>query len=144
MMTSSVLTVFPARYSNLSRIQRSISLHINNSQVQPILDGDVDMTVLEHHFYLQAATKEFYTVKRASRLATYPLCSIVIISNRSWGPHFATFAFRRAIFTEGGVRYPDNSIAEDYAFAEHALERGYKIKVLENQDGTVIPRRFTE
>jgi len=72
MMTSSVLTVFPVRFSNLSRNQKSsISLHINTYQVQPILDGDVDMTVLEHHFYLQAATKEFYTVKRASRLDTY-------------------------------------------------------------------------
>jgi len=96
--------------------------HRISSQVQPILDGEVDMTVLEHHLYLLAPKKEFFSVKRAS----------------SWGPHFATFSFRRSIFTEGGIRYPDNSMAEDYAFAELALEMGYKIKTISNVDGKHI------
>lgn len=95
--------------------------HRISAQVQPIINGEADMTVLEHHYYLNAANKEFYTVKRAS----------------SWGPHFATFVYRRSIF-EAGVRYPDNSMAEDYAFAESALEKGYKIKVMTNTDGKHI------
>jgi len=70
------------------------------------------MTVLEHHYYFHLPSKTFYTVRRPS----------------SWGPHFATFAFRRAIF-ESGIRYPDNSMAEDYAFAEFALEAGYQYVV---------------
>lgn len=101
--------------------------HRISSQVQPILSGEADMTVLEHHYYLNAATKEFYTVKRAS----------------SWGPHFATFVYKKSIFTESGVRYPDNSMAEDYAFAESALEKGYKILVLSNTDGKHIYVRHT-
>lgn len=100
--------------------------HRISAQVQPILDGETDMTVLEHHFYLIASSKEFYTVKRAS----------------SWGPHFATFTYKRAIF-ESGIRYPDNSLAEDYAFAEQALEQGYQIKVMANFDGKHIYVRHT-
>jgi len=89
-----------------------------SAQVAPILSGAVDMTVLEHHFYLHVPSQTFYTVKRAS----------------SWGPHFATFVYRKAIF-DSGVRYPDNSMAEDYAFAEIALNRGYTIEVMNNEDG---------
>jgi len=92
--------------------------HRISSQVAPILSGETDMTVLEHHYYFHLPSQTFYTVKRAS----------------SWGPHFATFVYRRSIF-ESGVRYPDNSMAEDYAFAEFALEKGYKILVQNNEDG---------
>jgi len=95
--------------------------HRVSTQVRPILSGETDMTVLEHHYYFHLPTKTFYTVKRPS----------------SWGPHFATFAYRRSIY-ESGVRYPDNSMAEDYAFAEFALERGYSIRVINNEDGKHI------
>jgi len=71
--------------------------------------GEVDITVLEHHYYFFLKTQEFFVVKRAS----------------SWGPHFGTTVFLRSLW-EQGIRYPDNSIAEDYAFAEYALNNGAK------------------
>jgi len=92
--------------------------HRISAQVAPILSGEADMTVLEHHYYFHLPSQTFYTVRRAS----------------SWGPHFATFVYRRAIFASG-IRYPDNSMAEDYAFAEFALNKGYTIKVISNEDG---------
>jgi len=99
------LTFNKVKYSNLADFYY-------NCKVLPILNGEADMTVLEHHYYFHLPSKTFYTVRRPS----------------SWGPHFATFAFRRAIF-ESGIRYPDNSMAEDYAFAEFALEAGYQYVV---------------
>jgi len=95
--------------------------HRVSTQVAPILSGETDMTVLEHHYYFHLPTKTFYTVKRPS----------------SWGPHFATFAYKRSIY-DSGVRYPDNSMAEDYAFAELALDKGYRIRVMNNEDGKHI------
>jgi len=96
-------------------------------QIAPILSGEADMTVLEHHYYLYLPSQSFYIVKRAS----------------TWGPHFATFVYRRSLFSETNIRYPDNSMAEDYAFAERALEMGHKIKVMNNEDGThVYVRHF--
>jgi len=92
--------------------------HRVTQQVAPILRGAVQMTVLEHHLYFHLPSKAFYHVKRAS----------------TWGPHFATFVFSRTLW-EDGIRYPDNSMAEDYAFAEAALRAGYKIDVLNNEDG---------
>eukprot|EP01087_Luapelamoeba_hula_P001153 TRINITY_DN1089_c0_g1_i1.p1 TRINITY_DN1089_c0_g1~~TRINITY_DN1089_c0_g1_i1.p1 ORF type:complete len:360 (-),score=49.11 TRINITY_DN1089_c0_g1_i1:63-1142(-) len=92
--------------------------HRITSQVTPILKGDVHMTVLEHHFYFVATTSTFYRIQRSV----------------SWGPHFGTFAYSRSVF-EAGVRYPDTSLAEDYSFAELALNQGYTIQVLGNTDG---------
>lgn len=93
--------------------------HRISAQVAPIIRGEVDMTVLEHHYYFVLPTQTFLTVRRAS----------------SWGPHFGTFVFRRSLFAVDGIRYPDNSLAEDYAFAEFALNRGATIYVMNNEDG---------
>jgi len=92
--------------------------HRISEQVAPIINGEADMTVLEHHYYFHLPTQTFFTVKRAS----------------SWGPHFATFVYRKSLF-DSGIRYPDTSMAEDYAFAEASLNAGAKIKVLNNEDG---------
>jgi glycosyltransferase involved in cell wall biosynthesis len=112
--------------------------HRISAQVAPIIRGEVDMTVLEHHYYYILPTQSFYIVKRAS----------------TWGPHFGTFVYRKVPPThprtltrdtsllvvdttthdshvcmtqslfDSGLRYPDNSVAEDYAFAEFALNKG--------------------
>jgi len=92
--------------------------HRISEQVAPILSGEADMTVLEHHYYFMSQQRQFYTVKRAS----------------SWGPHFGTFTFRRALW-EAGLEYSDTSLAEDYGFAEAALDHGYMLKILNNEDG---------
>jgi glycosyltransferase involved in cell wall biosynthesis len=92
--------------------------HRISAQVAPIIRGEVDMTVLEHHYYYILPTQSFYIVKRAS----------------SWGPHFGTFVFRKSLF-DSGIRYPDNSMAEDYAFAEFALNKGATVYVMNNEDG---------
>jgi len=92
--------------------------HRVSEQVAPILRGEVDMTVLEHHYYFHLPTQAFYTVKRAS----------------SWGPHFATFVYKKSLFDKG-LRYPETSMAEDYAFAEFALKQGASIRVMSNEDG---------
>jgi len=92
--------------------------HRIREQVTPIINGEADMTVLEHHYYFHLPTKSFYTVKRAS----------------TWGPHFATFVYRKSLF-DNGIRYPETSMAEDYGFAEFALNKGASIRVMNNQDG---------
>lgn len=50
-------------------------------------------------------------------------------------PHFGTIAFSKSVWRDGGVHYPDTSYAEDYGFAERALDQGYKFKTLDNSDG---------
>jgi glycosyltransferase involved in cell wall biosynthesis len=55
--------------------------HRISAQVAPIIRGEVDMTVLEHHYYYILPTQSFYVVKRAA----------------SWGPHFGTFVFRKVL-----------------------------------------------
>jgi glycosyltransferase involved in cell wall biosynthesis len=92
--------------------------HRISAQVAPIIRGEVDMTVLEHHYYYILPTQSFYVVKRAA----------------SWGPHFGTFVYRKSLF-DSGIRYPDNSMAEDYAFAEAALNKGATVYVMNNEDG---------
>jgi glycosyltransferase involved in cell wall biosynthesis len=55
--------------------------HRISAQVAPIIRGEVDMTVLEHHYYYILSTQSFYIIKRAA----------------SWGPHFGTFVYRKVI-----------------------------------------------
>jgi glycosyltransferase involved in cell wall biosynthesis len=87
-------------------------------QVAPIIRGEVDMTVLEHHYYFELMSKQFYVVKRL----------------HSWGPHCGTLAYSKKIFSLG-IRFPFHSIAEDYAFAESALVGGFSMKIIDNGDG---------
>lgn len=89
-----------------------------SDQVAPILAKEVDMTVLEHHFNYVVQERQFYTIQRI----------------RSWGPHFGTLVYRRMLW-DLGLRYADNSLAEDYGFVELALELGFKLKILDNNDG---------
>eukprot|EP01087_Luapelamoeba_hula_P007444 TRINITY_DN1825_c0_g1_i1.p1 TRINITY_DN1825_c0_g1~~TRINITY_DN1825_c0_g1_i1.p1 ORF type:complete len:369 (-),score=62.15 TRINITY_DN1825_c0_g1_i1:73-1179(-) len=100
--------------------------HRITAQVAPILAGEADMTVLEHHVYLFARTREFFNVRRSSK----------------WGPHFGTFTFSRKMW-DSGLRYPDNSLAEDYLYAEQGLKAGYTISVLNNDDGKHVYVRHT-
>jgi len=99
--------------------------HRIREQVTPIINGEADMTVLEHHYYFHLPSKSFFTVKRAS----------------SWGPHFGTFVYRKSLFSSGGIRYPDTSMAEDYAFAESALNQGASIQIVNNEDGKHVYTR---
>lgn len=53
-------------------------------------------------------------------------------------PHFGTLAYRRSVFTHGGVRYADTSLGEDFCFAERALDAGFRHMTVDNTDGTFI------
>ena len=64
-------------------------------QVAPIIQGEVDMTVLEHYYHL-LPTSEFRIAKRSDR----------------WGPHMGTLVYRRDLWEAKGIRYPDNSLGE--------------------------------
>lgn len=99
--------------------------HRISAQVAPIISGEVDITVLEHHYYFHLPSRTFYTLKRAN----------------NWGPHFGTFAYNRRLFDQLGIRYPDNSLGEDYGFYEFALNKGATIKVISNDDGKHVYTR---
>ena len=77
-------------------------------QVAPIAEGRADVTVLDHRWTYFMKEDELYA-KRDS-------------SSKSWGPHFGTLAWRRSLFSEDGIRFPDASKAEDYGFAQFAVE----------------------
>ena len=65
--------------------------------------GSVGITLLEHQ-----AT--YFLGPDSLQLASMPWKAVP-----SWGPHFGTLAYSRALFAEDGVRYFDNSEAEDCA-----------------------------
>jgi hypothetical protein len=49
----------------------------------------------------------------------------------SWGPHFGTLVYRRALLDTPGVGFSDTSEAEDYGFAQSAVQKaGAKLTVL--------------
>ena len=79
------------------------------AQVEPLARGEAAVTVLEHRFTYFMNSDELF-------VAATP-------GGSSWGPHFGTLAWRRDIFSVRGVRFTNTSEAEDYGFAQHAIER---------------------
>ena len=89
------------------------------TQVAPIARGDADVTLLEHELTYFMADDALYR-------ADMPW------SHRpSWGPHFGTLVYRRALLDTPGVGFSDTSEAEDYGFAQSAVQKaGAKLTVL--------------
>ncbi len=56
----------------------------------PIIRDEVDMTILEHHYYFDILARQFYIVKRA----------------QSWGPHCGTLVYRRYLPLKPWFGYP--------------------------------------
>ena len=77
-------------------------------QVAPIAEGRADLTLLEHRWTYFMREDEVYAKRDPS--------------SKSWGPHFGTLAWRRSLFSENGVHFPDTSKAEDYGFAQFAIK----------------------
>ena len=93
------------------------------TQIWPLLQGS-DMTVLEHDTYLYLDT---FTFRKVEGL----------------GPHYGTMVFWKKLF-DSGIRYPDVSIGEDYAFVEYAANNGFNsVKILKNDDGKHVYVRQT-
>jgi len=115
-------------------------------QVRPIVNGDADLTVLEHQATFFLAEPRLYVARMPWK------------SFSSWGPHFGTLAYRRSLWGGGagggsgggagggaggaaggaagggddapvpaGVVFTHNSEAEDYGFAQAAVRRGAKL-----------------
>ena len=84
------------------------------AQVAPIAHGEADVTLLSHRWTYFVGDQSLYEATSAA----------------SWGPHFGTLVYRRKLFARG-VRYPDTSEAEDYGWAQHAVEAaGAKLAVV--------------
>jgi glycosyltransferase involved in cell wall biosynthesis len=84
-------------------------------QAAPILRGDADITGLLNRFLLQLPQRKCWTV-------TGKLHSMMYAGDVPGG----TMVFRRSIW-EGGIRFPDYSLAEDAAFLREALRRGQRL-----------------
>ena len=85
-------------------------------QLRPIVDGTADMVILPHTYTYFMHDDNLFE-------ASTPTAS--------WGPHFGTLVYDRKLYDEASSKYPDNSQAEDYGFAQTAvLEKGARIMVL--------------
>ena len=83
--------------------------------VAPIVRGEADLTCLEHQATFFYGDEAAYTADMPQK------------ATPSWGPHFGTLAYRRALLLPAGdqpaVSFPDTSEAEDYMFAQDAVRR---------------------
>ena len=86
-------------------------------QVTPIARGDADVTVFEHKFTYFIKRDEAFEVDEA----VLP----------SWGPHFGTLVWRRRLFADG-LRFPNTSRAEDYGFAQKAVQVGARLQLVDS------------
>lgn len=93
-------------------------------QVAPILSGAADVTTLAHGMYLYVHGMQFY--------------NWTLGKDGARSPHFGTLVYRRSMWANGGVRYPDTSFGEDYGFAERALDAGFRHATLDNTDGAFV------
>ena len=86
------------------------------AQVQPILDGQADITALNESMFFELDCWRFWRVTPELHRRLFVL-----------DVHGGTLAFRRSFF--GGVcRYPDQSLAEDAAFLQRAVCQGARLK----------------
>ena len=93
-------------------------------QIQPIANGQADITLLEHQFTYFMSPDKLHQ------------------ADKTWGPHFGTLTYKRALFSPAGnqdqpgmgaaIQYPDNSEGEDWTFAQLAVEKGASIQVLDS------------
>jgi O-antigen biosynthesis protein len=94
-------------------------------QLTPILRGDADITGLLNRFLLQLPQRKCWTV-------TGRLHRMMYAGDIPGG----TMVFRRSIW-EGGIRFPDYSLAEDAAFLREAQRRGLRL-VRVDEDGALF------
>eukprot|EP01050_Picozoa_sp_SAG11_P025203 SAG11_NODE_5608_length_1510_cov_1.308292_2_plen_404_part_00 len=87
-------------------------------QLGPIARNEADVTVFEHKFTYFLQKDEAFAVNN------------VVVP--SWGPHFGTLVWRRALFAKQQVRFPNTSRAEDYGFAQDAVRAGAKLALVDS------------
>ena len=98
-------------------------------QVLPLMRGEAEVTVLEHQVTYFMVDDELY-------LADFHWKAVP-----SWGPHFGTLTYWRALW-EKGVHFTDNSEAEDYGFAQQAVEQmGARVVALPSVRPGPLPNR---
>ena len=101
-------------------------------QLEPLATGAADATVLQHtHTYFVERDELFAARTRTASGCAPPGCGMT--ARPDHGPHFGTLAYRRSLHSSsaaapaktnagGGVAFPDTSEAEDYAFAQRAVQ----------------------
>lgn len=89
-------------------------------QVQPILDGDADMTVLSLRYVAWVGS---------NRIDFFDYNSSYVFDG--------SIAFRRSVWG-GEVTYPNASLAEDLYFGDQALRKCACLKILEGVDGVYV------
>jgi glycosyltransferase involved in cell wall biosynthesis len=91
-------------------------------QVAPLADGRADVTALETRWIARLPEGEFWGLSPALHRRMF------------YGDvHAGTLAFRRDLWTDG-VRYPDQSLAEDAQFLHDALARGGRLLRVANEE----------
>lgn len=88
-------------------------------QVEPIARGEAEITLLEHQ-----AT--FFFTSNRTYLAAMPWKNV-----STWGPHFGTLVWTRRLWSERRVHFPNQSEAEDYGWAQRAVQAGARLHVIE-------------
>lgn len=97
-------------------------------QVAPLAEGRADITALEMRWIANFPAGEFWAVSpQLHRRMFY--C----------GVHGSTLAFTRSVWA-AGVRYPENSWAEDAGFLYNALSHGARLLRIANDDLFVYVR----
>lgn len=91
-------------------------------QIAPIAAGKANITVLPHAF---TYFMEDDTLKAVEHKKLCTDCGELGLTARaSWGPHFGTLVFRASVHSaRDSVTFPDTSEAEDYVFAQRAVEK---------------------
>ena len=92
-------------------------------QLRHIVQGAA-VTVLPHQYTYLLPPDELYAAGS----------SVAKTQALSWGPHFGTLAYRRSLWKELGG-FADNSLGEDYHFAQRAKRRGARLTVLKPSSG---------
>ena len=100
-------------------------------QLAPIARGEADLTLLEHSLTYFAREDRVFAAHTATR---------------TWGPHFGTLAYRASLHDErAGSTFPETSEAEDYGFAQRAVEyKAARVLVLPSSAAAAaaLERRF--
>ena len=84
--------------------------HRLRAQIQPIANGEANITVLPHAFTYFMAEDTLMAVD--PRKPCVRDCEPGLTARASWGPHFGTLAWRRDIHARGGVRFTNTSEAD--------------------------------
>ena len=88
------------------------------TQLAPIARGEAEVTVLQH-------THTYFMADDQLVAATTPRGPAALAD---WGPHFGTLVYKATVF--GAADFPDASEAEDYGFAQRAVEGGARLQLV--------------